>query len=465
MEDKGLTPEGLADQIEPAAWANDPFMFPPACEGDPDQSKAGRPDAIYDLPGPQVEPEAGYWGIPGSEPLPRVVPISQILDLTVRDSRSPFYVRPYTDYREFYDAEIEELAYLEKHRNVRIDDVGQFDFPNGYYFGDTPDSDPVKYRYLPLSDFLHIHSPPFGAIFNIRDHFQYIVRNVNQQHLRRDLTPVISRGRELARMFEIETPGLLHRHALNYIFYKRPELSPPRQARIWMALDVAIYSALVAAWYFKWGFDEREVGGGKGSPDPTGYRYRQRPYEYDRNRHFRVLFDDVVDDAGDKDKCARNCPCPSPGTPRHPAYSSGHSTYSSAASEILKYFFRDRDTQEQLDRLANNIGTARLWAGVHWRSDHIAGVQIGRAVAHLLARQLSVDCIPPLDPENPCEPRVPPCDPGNMTPPPPHEEVDERARRRRGLDGTAAECDPCQDVTPPQRRDRFRDCEESFGTF
>lgn len=250
-------------------------------------------------------------------------------------------------------------------------------------------------------------------------------------------------------MFEIETPGLLHRHALNYIFYKRPEISPPRQARVWMALDVTIYSALVACWHFKW------------AADPTRYSYRQRPYEYDRNRSFRVLFDDIVDDAGVKDKCARNCPCPSPGSPRHPAYPSGHSTYSSAASEILKYFFRDPDTQEQLDRLANNIGTARLWGGVHWRSDHIAGVQVGRAVANLVARQLSEDCIPPLDMENPCEPMIPPCNPENMMQPPDHDVLEEQARARRHR----GNCEECQDVIPPQRRDPFRDCEESYGVF
>ena len=47
----------------------------------------------------------------------------------------------------------------------------------------------------------------------------------------------------------------------------------------------------------------------------------------------------------------------SPGTPRHPAYPSGHSTYSGAASEILSFFFPDY--RADLDRLADNIGIAR----------------------------------------------------------------------------------------------------------
>jgi membrane-associated phospholipid phosphatase len=453
MNEQGYSVEGLPEREIALDKEGELFIFPPKCENDPDTGLAGRPNALYALPGMQVEPEAGYWG-ESPRPLPRVVPIDQILHLINTDSR--FHVRPYTDYQPFYNREIEELAYLESRRNNNIKSVADFTYPTGYYFGENPMNDPVKYKYLPISDFLQLHSPPFGAIFNIRDNFQYLVRNVNQQHQRRDLpnpgdprTEIISTGRELARMFEIETPGLLHHHALNYIFYKRAEISPPRQARVWMALDVAIYSALVAAWYFKW------------AADPTKYSYRQRPYEYDRNRSFRVLYDDVVDDAGDLDKCARGCPCPSPGTPRHPAYPSGHSTYSSAASEILKYFFRDEDTQTQLDRLANNIGTARLWAGVHWRSDHIAGVQVGRAVAYLLAQQLRQDCIPPLDVETPCEPTIPPCNPSDATPPPTHGELRERARRRRN----SGECERCQDVIPPQRRDEFDDCGESRGVF
>src|SRR5829696_8179157 len=63
---------------------------------------------------------------------------------------------------------------------------------------------------------------------------------------------VIRTGRGLARAVESETPGLLHRHALNYLIQRRPAWSPPRQALVWAALDVAIASALQAAWYYKW---------------------------------------------------------------------------------------------------------------------------------------------------------------------------------------------------------------------
>ena len=77
---------------------------------------------------------------------------------------------------------------------------------------------------------------------------------------------------------------------------------------------------------------------------------------------------------------------PTPGTPRHPAYPSGHSTYSAAVAFTLIAFFPQY--AEDLLRLADNTGVARLWAGVHWRSDHTFGQLVGRAVAELIINQL-----------------------------------------------------------------------------
>jgi membrane-associated phospholipid phosphatase len=353
-------------------------MLPPACPSD--DKEANHPDRPYRLLlGSQIEPEAGYWTYdPRGRGLPRVVPVTEVRGLT-EDSHSPYYVPPYPRDRQALDWEIAELKYLQDYRNDPSAISGTFP-------ARPPASVPAEFRDTtrdPISDFIQLDPPPFGAIFNIGDRPQYRIENINQQHLRRQqflsgiLPPVVWTGRQLARMFENETPGLVHRNALNYLLYKRNEISPPRQARIWMALDVAIYSALIAAWYYKWA-----------APTRT-HSYRQRPYEYDQNQNFRVLFDDVVGDLGRFDRCARPGPCPSPGTPRHPAYTSGHSTFSAAASKVLAYFFPEEESQ--LTRLANNIGTARLWAGVHWRSDHIAGQRVGRAVGELVIRQLQGD--------------------------------------------------------------------------
>ena len=258
-------------------------------------------------------------------------------------------------------------------------------------------------RVTPLSAFLNLQPAPFGAIFNVaRQGSQVPITNVLDQAQRITLPPaVILTGRELSRAFESETPGLYHRHALNWLLFNRADVSPPRHARIWAALDMAIYSALSAAWYYKW--------------HRSAFRYLERPWEY--SSFLNVLFDRVVNDTGSGDGAPRTCPEPTPGTPRHPSWPSGHSTFSAAASYILEYFFAGesslgRSYQQvleaarngpplgpdwialQLRRLANNIGEARLFAGVHWRDDHIAGQKIGRAAAQVIVDQLKADCVP-----------------------------------------------------------------------
>lgn len=216
----------------------------------------------------------------------------------------------------------------------------------------------------------------------------------------RDPTTPISTGVELASLFESETPGLWHRHIVNVIFEGGPAmmLSPPRQALIWAALDVAIVSALSAAWHFKW------VGG-------TGVGYRQRPVEFDPT--FPVLFD-LVRAFPDRTVPKPPNPAPSPGTPRHPSYPSGHSTYSAAASRVLGCLFDGyKDPRPQLstinwkkefDLLADNIGFARLYGGVHWASDHDFGQKVGNTVGDLVIEQLNksgIEARPKGDPKVP----------------------------------------------------------------
>lgn len=259
-------------------------------------------------------------------------------------------------------AEFEELRDLARRRN----DPTQ-----------VTSTEPGRER-LPISMFLQLRPPPLrgGGVINMA---------------RQDSSPVMSTGSELARFFENNTPGLAHRHALNYLIHDTG-WSPPRQALVWSALDVTIYSALIAAWYYKW-------------LSPPGVSRRQRPIEYaiangfadadenDADDQFTVLYDRAPNTTGSgSDGHRPNFPPvlgfihSSPGTPRHPAYPSGHSTYGGAASELLSFFFPDY--RRELDFLADNTGLARLWAGIHWRTDHTNGIQLGRAVACLIIDQL-----------------------------------------------------------------------------
>ena len=65
-------------------------------------------------------------------------------------------------------------------------------------------------------------------------------------------------------------------------------------------------------------------------------------------------------------------------TPPFPSYVSGHSTTSGAASTVLDAFFPDR--AGELDGMAEEAATSRLYAGIHFRSDNKAGLELGRRV-------------------------------------------------------------------------------------
>jgi hypothetical protein len=97
------------------------------------------------------------------------------------------------------------------------------------------------------------------------------------------------------------------------------------------------------------------------------------------------------------------------GSPVHPAYPSGHSVIAGACGTVLKTWFpdldevpfektyvpssdgQDRDTvalptghtglYQEVDKLMSNVGLARMYAGVHYYSDHYRAVKLGEQVA------------------------------------------------------------------------------------
>jgi len=355
----------------------------------------------YDLLGPQVEPKASFWNRCSQ---PRIVSLDDLREAGTDDSNSPNFFPPYPDSdtpegQAIIDAELAELRELEL---LRKD-------PNALV-GGPPERERKQMSVFLTGGDLTIFSkkikfspPPLGAI----------VRTTRLNE------PLVQTGLELARYFEGETPGLAHRHALNGLIRVR-DWSPARQAWVWAALDVAISSALLAAWHYKWL--------ATGRTDLVARR--QRPYEYTVSQRLpplNVLYDtevQLVDGmvVGEvPDGTPRTKPMPSPGTPRHPAYPSGHSTYSGAASELLSCFFPE--AKEELDKLADNIGMARLWAGIHWRTDHINGMALGRTVARLVIDQLNSTGV---------EPAMPPTDP---SPP-----IPTRAELRQEADAFESNC-------------------------
>lgn len=93
------------------------------------------------------------------------------------------------------------------------------------------------------------------------------------------------------------------------------------------------------------------------------------------------------------------------GCPAHPAYPSGHATFTGAGVTMLKAFFKESfiipnpvaacpdglsllpyegpslTVGGELNKLAANVALGRDFAGIHWRSDGIEGIKLGEAVA------------------------------------------------------------------------------------
>ncbi len=408
-------------------------------------------DRTYRLPGPQVEPLAAFWL---DAPEIRFPSLQEVRDLAEKpQSNERLRLRP-----EFFpddNALKAEFAVLKRLEDLR------FRYPYPIVEIDALETG----RLSALSRFLSLQPQAFGTVFDLDEHPEFKLPSIARQHLQiRSKTRLLDEGSELARMFEEETPGLLHRHALNWLLFLRPDISPPRQARLWMALDMAIYAALSAAWFYKWRHED--------------YSRLLRPSEYAKRRKLElsVLYDEFVNDRGHDEGRNRERTCPraeenddfpdSPGTPRHPAWPSGHSTYSAAATYLLEAVFSpgtlivddkallDRWPPSRIDltdpawlaaelrRLANNVGEARLWGGVHWVSDHLAGQRIGRAAAQAVINAMSGDCIPRFEPMS--------CDNDDLPRPTPPAELEQQGRDLRN-----GPCAPDQHVLPlPPDEDR-----------
>lgn len=71
-----------------------------------------------------------------------------------------------------------------------------------------------------------------------------------------------------------------------------------------------------------------------------------------------------------------------------------------AAGRIMECLFahdvNGNDLKPKCDKLARNIEEARLWGGVHWRSDNLAGMRLGRAIGDLVLNQLRRSGVPPI---------------------------------------------------------------------
>jgi membrane-associated phospholipid phosphatase len=72
--------------------------------------------------------------------------------------------------------------------------------------------------------------------------------------------------------------------------------------------------------------------------------------------------------------------------PPHPTYPSAHSCGSMAATTALASFFPS--DAEALNKAAQEAGQARIWAGIHFPIDVIAGEALGKAVGEMVAEHV-----------------------------------------------------------------------------
>jgi hypothetical protein len=76
-------------------------------------------------------------------------------------------------------------------------------------------------------------------------------------------------------------------------------------------------------------------------------------------------------------------------TPSFPSYISGHSTYSSAAAQVLDYVFPDQ--AKDFDAMAQEAALSRLYGGIHFRSDNEVGFSVGTKVGQQVVDKARVD--------------------------------------------------------------------------
>ena len=77
------------------------------------------------------------------------------------------------------------------------------------------------------------------------------------------------------------------------------------------------------------------------------------------------------------------------GLPNFPSYTSGHSTFSGAASRILGALFPDE--KSVVDALAQEASVSRIYGGIHYRFDATEGLKAGRAIADLAVARSQSD--------------------------------------------------------------------------
>ncbi|MGH2840483.1 MAG: vanadium-dependent haloperoxidase, partial [Solirubrobacteraceae bacterium] len=137
------------------------------------------------------------------------------------------------------------------------------------------------------------------------------------------------------------------------VYVPEQRLSIPRQTRVFALLNAAMDDAGIASWDAKFAY------------------WSPRPENAIRDLGLDRSWEPYLD------------------TPFFPSYVSGHSTYSGAAGEVLAYLFPADAKLWQAK--AREAGISRLYGGIHYRSDNVVGLRMGRDIGRLAARRAQRD--------------------------------------------------------------------------
>jgi hypothetical protein len=154
--------------------------------------------------------------------------------------------------------------------------------------------------------------------------------------------PVRIEQLRIARFWQTESgpgaaPGYLTEIAAGLV--QEHHLDERKAARVFAVMDMAMLDASIACWDAKFTY------------------WYIRPYQYDPTIATPVGF------------------------PQHPSYPSAHSCFTSSGAAVLAALFPSRT--DYLLGLVAEAGEARIYAGLHYRFDVLAGRQIGYSVAAL----------------------------------------------------------------------------------
>jgi hypothetical protein len=138
-----------------------------------------------------------------------------------------------------------------------------------------------------------------------------------------------------------------HEHVGEQIALHRLDINPPRAARAYALESVAQYDTVVACWDGKYAY------------------WAIRPFQLDPE--VKPLFP----------------------TPNHPSYPAAHACQSGANGAILSYLFPSE--APRFMAMAQQAGESRIWAGIHYRSDLVAGFDLARKVAEAVIEHARVD--------------------------------------------------------------------------